>query len=439
MPLAEGVSIKATAWGSQVLGYQIWRVAGLHGLQVLHGVLMGCIAFVLMSVIENRTRNWLASLLGLLIAGASAYHQICILRPQLAGMLCFTILLWLLERPAISQRGLISVAVLFVGWANLHPSFPAGLILILLYFFGSVPSEWNKSGSINETFRAERTQQILILLAVASLASCINPYGISLHFETITVSANPNLRDLLDWKPLRLGTRQGRNALLISLVVLPVLWRARRQIATTDLVVFVITGIATLLTSRMINWWAPITGLMFRTHVLQKPSVAHNAKPSNWPVRTIAACCILIAIAASSLPRAIRFREPASMRDVVSRATPIELAPRAIELTTSGLIWCPNTWGDYLTWLSHGTAPVFCTSHVHVVPRDVWLDYRAISTGEHDCLEVLDQRGITTVLVGRRRQRLIKRLRESASWQLVESSTRANIFQRAPRIKKGLP
>jgi hypothetical protein len=437
MPLAKGVEIKATAWASQVIGYQIWAIAGPHGLQVLHGLLLGLSSFLLMLIVERRTQNWLAAVIGMLVAGGMGYHQICILRPQLAGVFCFACLLWLLESKSLGRRTFVAVAVLFACWTNLHPSFPAGLILISLYGAVVVLTRLRQRQSLVQSLIDDRVRKLILLAMMAAVAACLNPYGVRLFFETIAVSANPNLRDLLDWKALRIGTRQGRTAVLIAVLLLALLWRNRREVSMNDLVLFVVTGMAAFLSSRMINWWAPITGVLFGAHVFRQPGA--DFVDGSRRLRMMAMIVAVGAVAASNLPRAIGVREAKPFVDVVSAGTPVDVAPQALRLAGDGLIWSPNTWGDYLAWTGDGAAPVFCTTHAHVVPRDVWLDYRAVSMGDADCLDVLEERSVSVVLVGKRRRRLLNRLDESEVWVLVSSTGRAKCFQFRPRMKKGLP
>ena len=194
-----------------------------------------------------------------------------------------------------------------------------------------------------------------------------------------------------------------------------------------------------LLTSRMISWWSPLAALAIATHgnaitrgklkQVQPPALGTNSQ------RVLLLTVITCALAFSTLPHAMNLVQRKPIQIVTSTQTPIEAAAIAISAADSNLIFCPNTWGDYLTWVSDGRAPVFATSHAHLIPPDVWQDYMAISRGQSGCLEVLSKRNVTTVLIGHRRPALVKALMNSPDWTLVAATNRAKVFAR--RTEKG--
>ena len=64
------------------------------------------------------------------------YQQLIIARPQLAGMVCFTIVLAILTALRWRKLFWVMMPVTFALWANLHGSFPMGLLLIGCFVAG---------------------------------------------------------------------------------------------------------------------------------------------------------------------------------------------------------------------------------------------------------------------------------------------------------------
>ncbi len=439
MPLASDVPFVATAWLSQVGGFQTFVAGGLHGLQVFYALLIAASAALLSCVAFRRTQSVLWSFAASGVFLFVTWTQLQIIRPQLAGMLCFAALLWLIDRVPLSRRRHAGIAVLFVLWANLHPSFPAGLILIACYTAGRFLDLWYRTGKLLHGLRDSRTLSLVAAVAVASIAVLLNPYGLNVYLETLAVSSNPNLRSLLDWQSLRLTSTQGTRATVAAAILIALFWFTPRRRRISELLPLLLAGAGMLLTSRMISWCSPLAALAIATHgnaitrgnlkQLQPPSLGTNSQ------RVLLLTIITCALAFSTLPHAMNLVQRKPIQVVTSTQTPIEAAAIAISTADGDLIFSPNTWGDYLTWISDGRAQVFATSHAHLIPPDVWQDYMTISRGQSGCLEVLSERNVTTVLIGHRRPALVKALMSSPDWTLVATTKRAKVFAR--RTEKG--
>jgi hypothetical protein len=439
MPLASDVPFVATAWLSQVGGFQTFAISGLHGLQVLYAGLIAASAALLSCVGYRRTHSAVWSFAASLVFVFVTSTQLQIIRPQLAGMLCFTALLWLIDRVPLSGRRYAGIAVLFALWANLHPSFPAGLILIACYAAGRFLDLWQRTGKLLLPWRDSRTISLVVALAVASIAVLLNPYGFRVYLETLAVSNNPNVRSLLDWQPLRLTSTQGTRA-TIAVVILIVLFRftpRRRRIS--ELLLLLLSGIGMLLTSRMISWWSPLAALTIATHgnaiTRRKLRQLRCVQFGTNSRRVLLLTVITGALWFSTVPHAVNLVQRKPIQVVISTQTPIEAAAIAISAADGNLIFSPNTWGDYLTWISNGRAQVFATSHAHLIPSDVWQDYMTVSRGQGGCLEVLTKRNVAVVLIGHRRPALVNALDSSPDWTRVAVTKRASVFAR--RMEKG--
>jgi hypothetical protein len=163
-----------------------------------------------------------ASLAAALAFKASQIH--CILRPVLLGIGLFLLTtIWLRTLLRDSQYvssqlcRCITGTALFFLWANIHPSFPLGLVLLTLFvghrFF---------EGAETFTERAQRLRSDLFLFLCCLGATCFNPYGISLHASILTLGHSDYFMYLHEeWLPLSFSDPEGR--FFLCLIVLGII------------------------------------------------------------------------------------------------------------------------------------------------------------------------------------------------------------------------
>lgn len=432
MPLARDVPMRATAWRSQILALAAYRTGGHHGLQVLYASgLVGCVGGLMLAAGRGRGR----AAKGVAATGVfllAAREHLVIIRPQLAGVLCFCLLLALLVRVRrFGMRESVLVATIFVAWVNLHPSFPAGLLLLAGTTFGHAIDTAVATGSLRRAALNRRVRGTLLLSGVAGMATLLNPWGWRIYQEVLHVSGHPNLRDLLDWQPLAFSMRQARVTAIFVTVALLCLTTTRRDVRWSGLVPLLVAGAGTLLRSRMIVWFAPLLGLFIATHGFDRlPRWSSSPSLSRrWTLATV--LVVLVSLLASALPRAVVSTLERPLIAAVSGSTPVNAAPPVIRQAGRGLIYAPNTWGDYLVWQSDARANVMTTSHAHLVPRSVWQDYRRIGKGGPEALRLLDEYEVTVVLADKRRPAIIRAVNGSPTWSVFYEGSRAIAFRRA--------
>lgn len=93
MPLSVGINFVDTAWLSQVIGFTAYDLGGPLALKAIYSFLIISVAAMLSFKVLNRTHNLLAACLTIAAFYWVNYQQLLIIRPQLAGLLCFGILL----------------------------------------------------------------------------------------------------------------------------------------------------------------------------------------------------------------------------------------------------------------------------------------------------------------------------------------------------------
>jgi hypothetical protein len=437
MPLARGVPLVDTAWLSQVIGYLVISRSGTAGIQLLHAsAIAACFLFVARAIYVS-TRENAATLLGLALFAVLNWFQFQIVRPQIAGLACYCVLLTLLTSRRWSPLYWWCTGGLFCAWANLHGSFVVGLALLVCAALGRAIDVWRRTGRAACAADDAPFKRLILLTLVATAVSLVNPYGFRLYSEVISVSRNPNLSDLTEWQPLAFGTRHGLITVAAAIVLLAAWIFDRRRLRAGEVLAVVGFGAATVYSARMVLWWAPLAAVSFAIH-------AHALLRRSWPVTwrlgrsrpaigwTIAAVALAAISLASTPPgQHLVFGRPIRPEAVVSEQTPVAATRWLSGRPPARQIFNIYEWGDYLVWAGPPEVPVFVTSQAHLVPRAVWRDYMSVIGVSPGWQEILDRYQVDLVLVDkRRRSALIDALKKDGGWKRVYEDPIAVIFTR---------
>jgi hypothetical protein len=303
---------------------------------------------------------------------------------------------------------------------------------------------------------------LLLLTQLAAVAVLINPYGWQLYAEVFTVAANPNLADLREWLPLTLRMKQGQAAFAVALALIVLFRFTPRRIASGELLLLVGFGAASLWSSRLLVWWGPLAASSLVLHgyaVLRKRrmrgmrdegmrsrsrALPHSPSPhqpgtgplvprrSFWTVASIGLCWIAFALSPFGT-QVLRGEKP-NLEDAVSAETPVGAAEFLREHPPRGLVFNSFEWGDYFVWAAPDESNVFVTTHAHLVPREVWLDYLRVLTAADGWNDLLARYGADIVVINRYdagERELLTRLRGSDKWRVVYQDDRSVIFERS--------
>ena len=425
MPLAAGMKFVDTAWLSQIIGYVTMTRLGIAGLQGLHAIAAALCVGLLAARCYQTTRNGWFSLLAIASFLTVAASPLAILRPQMAGLACFVMLLSRLTSRRLQRSDWLLVPVLFAAWSNLHGSFVTGLFLLGSFVLGRAVDLLRRTGSWRVLLHDHRLRRNFLLLELACAAVLINPYGIGIYTAALQISSNPNLGELTEWHPLGLQESQGTLFGIVA-VALAILYRSSpRRVRSWEVVSLVVLGWSTLCSSRMVVWWAPVAALLLAVHghavwrkwrrlpLVPEPPV----RAGKWSVVTVG--LIWIFFAYSPLGVRIVHGKPAKLERAVSSDTPLAVVNYLNKKNPKGQIFNTYEWGDYLQWAGPAGIKVFVNSHAHLVPRDVWQAYLQVSEAQGGWEEILDRYGVNTIVIDQlNREALIKKLKENDKWKL---------------------
>ncbi len=437
MPLAEGMPFVDTAWLSQVLGYRALAHWGPPGVQFLHAAAIAACFAVLSNGFYRRTRSFVISAAGLALFETLNWYQFQIVRPQMAGLVCFVLLLAMLSarrwRPVYWGAIPLTVAL----WANLHGSFVVGLLLIGCACLGRALDVWRRTRTLAAPFRDKAARRLFLLLELAAVAALLNPYGLRLYADVLTFSENPNLRSLIEWDPLNFRTMQGELAAVTALALAIVYRLSPRRVSAAEILALVALGASALWSARMLIWWTPIAVACFVIHAHAAwrrfypiADQAHSTvRSGKWSVVTVGLAWIFFSYTPFGMH--VLHGRTRGIKDSVSRDTPVAAVAWLREHPPAGLVFNIFEWGDYLLWAGPPDVKVFVTSQAHLVPRDVWRDYLSVINNSSGWTEVFDRYDVQTLLLDKaERGALIWSLKENKQWKRSFEDELAVVFTR---------
>ena len=438
LSLAKGMPLVDTAWLSQLIGFGVMSLLGIAGLKCLYAAALAvCVA--LLSWRSYRTsHNGSVAAFVVLAFLAVAWEPLTVIHTQLAGLVCFVVLLTRLTGRRAHAGDWLLVPALFALWANLHASFVVGLYLLVCFAVGRALDVLQRTGSLRFTIRDDRVRRNFLLLELAAVAVLLNPYGTGLYAEVFSQSLSLNLRELAEWKPLSLQTLAGQ--MFVSVVVLLAMiyrWSPRR-VRAWEVLALVGLGVASMGSGGNLIWWAPVAALLVAQHAYSALS-AHRHQPfvpEPVPRRAIWSLLMIgvlgFCLAYSPLGGRLLSGSELEFKRAVSEDTPVAAVEYLKANPPKGLVFSVHQWGDYLQWAGPPGIEVFVNSHVHLVPLDVWQRYQQVLEQRGNWEEVLDRYAVSAIVLDTRQHGplVFKLKRLSQVWKLVFEQDGQVVFVR---------
>jgi hypothetical protein len=286
-----------------------------------------------------------------------------------------------------------------------------------------------------------RLRRLVLLTELSVAATLINPYGLYLYREVWAFGSNPNLTSLTEWQPLEIRSWLGGTTLAL-IAMLAILCRMTpRRIPAWEPITLIALAAASLWSSRMSAWLAPVASylLVIHAHAVWRawrhaPFIpAPSPRAGLWTVATLGLVWIFFGYSPLGL-RLIHGHEP-KLERAASDYTPLGAVEYLREFPPVGQVFNIYEWGDYLLWAGPHGIKIFVNSHAHAVPEEVWAHYLRVIHLESGWQEVLDRYGVNTVVVDRAvREALIRELKSDPAWSVGYEDHVSTVFVRKQPI-----
>lgn len=442
--LCRGVRMINIPWLVQVGMATINNGVGLTGLQFTYALLIAlCLA-----VIAWRSVRLSHSAIGGMIACAIFLKvnldQLLVIRPQLAGVLFYCVVVtWMFGPRRHSKFSWIAMPLMYALWANIHGSFSMGLMLMGLTAVGRFGDVLVISKSIRIALLDRELHRTILLTQLCAAAALLNPAGFAIYPEVFNVAGNPNIGSMFEWDALTLRSAQGQSAVAAALLAFMAIKLSPRRMHCGEMLAFVITGLLAMWSGRMLNWWAPIAGIVIGTHLIaamRKTTVwlrnpRSGKRTGLWTVVNLGMVWILFGL--TPFASQVLHGRVADAQKLVSKETPLATVAflESAEKLPRGISFIPAEWAGYVMNRGPKSIEPMVNLHVHVIPEQVWSDYIRLVNGPSDWSSLMDEYGINMAVVDKDRQSgLTKRIRESAAWTAKYEDRQAVVFVRNKEI-----
>ncbi len=440
LPLAEGVPMVTYAWLSQLGLAALFSAQSFAGLQFVYGLLVIIPLGVVAWGGVRRSGSTTFGFVALFACMTLNWQQILIIRPQLIGVVFFSIVAtWLLAARRWHRSGWVLLPVMFAVWANCHGSFALGLTIMAIAGIGHAITIIVRTKNLTAGFVSQRFVRLFLLTQICAAAALLNPNGLSAFTEVLRVGSHPNVESMFEWSPLTLHMRQGQMAAAWGLLLVAVLRWSPRRVRLDEAMMLAFTAGLTLWSSRMINWLAPVMALTLSAHGAASWRSIRGSVRSHrtirrsglWTVVNLGLCWLFFAF--TSLGVQVVHGRSAKINRAVSSQTPVSAAEflNSQESLPDGVVFCPAEWTGFLQGFGPAGFRPMVNLHVHVISEEIWNHYQQFAAGSAEWQSLTETYGINLAVTDKSvHERLIRQLRESEDWSPAFEDAQTVIFER---------
>lgn len=417
-------------WLSQVIYAAIFQRAGGLGLALLRtglsiAVLSGVFAACRARGAAPARAFWLTLVSSCLLLPTLQ------LRPQLFGLACFALVVWLLSDRHRHPRAVWGVVPVLALWANLHGTFFLAIGLIGLAWIEDVATDSTGTHGVSP-------HRLIPIGLLAIAATCVNPFGPAVWSYVVALSSNESVRRLAtEWQPTSIDSFSGA-AFLVSVPL--VVWRlARARTSNTSLASislralwptlltlasFLLIG---LLSVRGVYWWAIVAPVVLAglpdadasTSASATPPRAQTTfAPTHAMLRLGTLVCALVSVA--PLVRWAPYRSPNTPFTPMLSDAPVGITAALQRTLAPGeRVFNAQMWGSWFEF-TMPTNPVVVDSRIELIPADTWTRYADVANardGWHDALTAWQIRVVA--LSAMQQPHLLARMRQDARWRVA--------------------
>lgn len=450
----------AYQWLADVIMYLLASWAGLNGLALAVSAAISLLFLLLYERSRRAGCHFLLSVM-LTVVGAVASSLHWLARPQIFTLFGVYVVVALLEshRRGITSGARLAVAstLIMILWANLHPAFMLGFVLIGIYLVSDMLGLLLFPGLAPE--RGKRTKWLIAAGGGGLAATFINPYGPGLLAYIFRyLQGTAVLEQTAEYaSPIFHGQLQTTcfEALLLLLAVGLVLSKSRPALPQfLSCVIFAALGLAAIRNIPLFVVVAlpVIAELLANARLLPGGDAAPEA--AQWWNRlgerwqrlgrefdtTERRCTMHILPAVAVFVMAIAAANGGSLLGVPllnSGFDPQNMPTSTLECLrqrnlnpAAGLNF--DNWGGYIRYKAG--IPVFIDDRADFYGQRFYLEYGTVSMVSPGWREVLERHKIDWILFPKN-SRLAARLKEEPGWNLICRDAAAELFVRASPMR----
>jgi hypothetical protein len=404
-------------WGAQVLLALVYRAGGWATVATLHGALVGAAFWFLWLACRARGASARLSA-SLTMSGFVVCFFNAGMRPQTMAYPLFTATLWIVADRRKHPRRLWILPVLMMVWANVHGSFPLGLVLIGL--------AWIED-------RRDRTATKKVTLAVGALglfATVIGPYGVGVWRYAVDISTSPRiLGHIQEWGATTIRSVDGALFFLTALAVVAFLARRGTKTGAIDLLwlgSFFLLGVSA---ARGEVWWGFVFPVIVAGLVVEKPRSPADERGSLGLNLLVA--FMLIAFVAVGSPWFRNRVDPSSGATSLMAYAPqrlVEAVQADAPVHARLFVTLP-----YASWFEYASPanPVFADARIELFPDAVWADYFAVTDAAEGWQNIVDRWRVDAIVLTPKDAAIAAKLTDDPGWRLAYHDGTGSVFVRS--------
>jgi hypothetical protein len=356
-------------WGAQVALTAVYRVLGWTGLVLLRAILTAIVVGATLAITRQRGLDPRLAAVLTLVAFVVAAPAMA-LRPQLFGMACFAITLWLLFLRRDRPRLLWLIPLVVAIWANLHGSFVLAPVMIGLAWLEDVHD------------RVSTARQTLLVGAASILTACLTPFGPAVWAYAVGLTSNAGVTArTTEWQPTSLRDPIGVLFFGSVVAVVALIARNGRRVSWPGLLWLAVFAAIGVVAQRGIAWW-PFVAVAVVSRELLVGSIRPVHEGSRR-LNTILAA--LVVIAAIALLPSWRPVDPGTNAPAaVLTDAPAGLTRALREVARPGdRVLNPQIWGS---WFEFAIPEILVAadSRIEIFPSTVWDELDGVGLGIGD-------------------------------------------------------
>jgi hypothetical protein len=426
-----------TEWLSQVSYALANRAGGLVGVAVLAGLIIAAAYALIVLFLRRRGADpMLAYLTGITAAIVGGAHWLA--RPHLFTLLGLAILLFLIE--PTNRRKLWPFAVLFAVWANFHPGYIIGIVVLCAVAAG----EWLEA-RLSKQDEAEwrvRARWHAMGAGIGLLASFFNPQGPRFLLRIFHHLGDDFLLGVTnEFMSPNFHSTFGRLFLVILVIVIAGLAVYEKRLPMPRLAVLLLLMAAGLHSQRNIpifgvialplmalhfdSVWRSLGGRVL-THVRGVFAEGESIAKPGWWVAPFTGVALLFAVLGGNVAGVTIV--PASFDTEVF---PVEIVRKARAANLEGRIFNEFTWGGYLL-IAWPEQKIFIDGMTDFFGAELTREHLTVVSLWPGWRDTLVKYDISLVLIPAN-TRLAAELRREAGWSVWAEDSVAILLRRDGR------